>query len=189
MACTLFGLTPEESLVGVTRTAARALGMADRVGTLAVGRAGRFSRLGHRPSSGTGLRIRRQSAAADRFFAGTCSNCYSGAVSRRYVPTPWSHFNRTSSEHVAVNPHARIPIVTTRPRMIRAPRARRQRTAKSWLTEAASADADEQPRPGRGRAAGGPGGLRRHRPGGTRLAVLRRDRRRAQTAGRRRDAA
>ena len=36
MACTLFGLTPEEALAGVTRNAARALGLADR-GTLAVG--------------------------------------------------------------------------------------------------------------------------------------------------------
>ncbi len=36
MACTLFGLTPEEALAGVTRNAARALGLADR-GTLAAG--------------------------------------------------------------------------------------------------------------------------------------------------------
>ena len=36
MACTLFRLTPEEALAGVTRNAARALGLADR-GTLAVG--------------------------------------------------------------------------------------------------------------------------------------------------------
>ncbi len=36
MACTLFGLTPEEALAGVTRNAARALGLADR-GRLAVG--------------------------------------------------------------------------------------------------------------------------------------------------------
>jgi imidazolonepropionase len=37
MGCTLFGLTPEEALAGVTRNAARALGLSDR-GTLAVGR-------------------------------------------------------------------------------------------------------------------------------------------------------
>ncbi len=37
MGCTLFGLTPEEALAGVTRNAARALGLADR-GTLAPGR-------------------------------------------------------------------------------------------------------------------------------------------------------
>ena len=36
MACTLFRLTPRESLAGVTRHAAQALGLTDR-GTLAVG--------------------------------------------------------------------------------------------------------------------------------------------------------
>jgi imidazolonepropionase len=36
MACTLFGLTPEEALAGATRHAARALGLSDR-GTIAVG--------------------------------------------------------------------------------------------------------------------------------------------------------
>jgi imidazolonepropionase len=36
MACTLFGMTPSEALAGVTRHAARALGLADR-GTLAPG--------------------------------------------------------------------------------------------------------------------------------------------------------
>jgi imidazolonepropionase len=38
MACTLFGLTPEEALAGVTRNAARALGLADEIGTLEVGK-------------------------------------------------------------------------------------------------------------------------------------------------------
>jgi imidazolonepropionase len=38
MACTLFGLTPEESLCGVTRHAARALGAAHDIGTLEVGK-------------------------------------------------------------------------------------------------------------------------------------------------------
>jgi imidazolonepropionase len=37
MACTLFGLTPEEALAGITRHAARALGLDDR-GTLSVGK-------------------------------------------------------------------------------------------------------------------------------------------------------
>ncbi len=37
IACTLFRLTPEEALAGVTRHAARALGLDDR-GTLAAGR-------------------------------------------------------------------------------------------------------------------------------------------------------
>jgi imidazolonepropionase len=34
MACTLFRLTPEESLAGVTRHAAKALGLEKRIGTL-----------------------------------------------------------------------------------------------------------------------------------------------------------
>jgi imidazolonepropionase len=38
MACTLFRLTPEEALAGVTRVAARALGVAGEVGTLEVGK-------------------------------------------------------------------------------------------------------------------------------------------------------
>jgi imidazolonepropionase len=38
MACTLFGLTPEEALAGVTRQAARALGSLDEIGTLEVGK-------------------------------------------------------------------------------------------------------------------------------------------------------
>jgi len=37
MACTLFRLTPEEALAGVTRNAAKALGWQDRVGQLSVG--------------------------------------------------------------------------------------------------------------------------------------------------------
>jgi imidazolonepropionase len=39
MACTLFGLTPEEALHGVTRNAARALGIAAETGTLEAGKA------------------------------------------------------------------------------------------------------------------------------------------------------
>jgi len=38
MACRLFGLTPDEALAGVTRTAARALGLADECGTLEPGK-------------------------------------------------------------------------------------------------------------------------------------------------------
>jgi imidazolonepropionase len=38
MACTLFGLTPEEALAGVTRNAARALGVLEDVGTIEVGK-------------------------------------------------------------------------------------------------------------------------------------------------------
>ncbi|MBV9930930.1 MAG: imidazolonepropionase [Alphaproteobacteria bacterium] len=39
MACTLFGLTPEEALAGMTRNAAKALGLEREVGTLAAGKA------------------------------------------------------------------------------------------------------------------------------------------------------
>lgn len=38
MACTLFGLTPEEALAGATRNAARALGLGHEIGTLEVGK-------------------------------------------------------------------------------------------------------------------------------------------------------
>ena len=39
MACTLFRLTPEEALAGMTRHGARALGLADEIGTLEIGKA------------------------------------------------------------------------------------------------------------------------------------------------------
>jgi imidazolonepropionase len=42
MACVLFGLTPEDSLAGATREAAKALGRADRLGTLTVGKQADF---------------------------------------------------------------------------------------------------------------------------------------------------
>lgn len=38
MACTLFRMTPEEALAGVTRHAAKALGVAERVGTIEIGK-------------------------------------------------------------------------------------------------------------------------------------------------------
>ena len=43
MACTLFRMTPEEALAGVTRSAAKALGMAESHGTLEVGKAADFA--------------------------------------------------------------------------------------------------------------------------------------------------
>jgi imidazolonepropionase len=39
MACTLFGLTPEEAIAGMTLNAARALGLAHEVGSIAAGKA------------------------------------------------------------------------------------------------------------------------------------------------------
>src|SRR4051794_10440941 len=39
MACTLFGLTPEEALAGMTRNGAQALGLADETGTISAGKA------------------------------------------------------------------------------------------------------------------------------------------------------
>jgi imidazolonepropionase len=39
MACTLFGLTPEEALAGMTINAARALGLEQEIGTIAAGKA------------------------------------------------------------------------------------------------------------------------------------------------------
>jgi imidazolonepropionase len=39
MACTLFGLTPEEALAGMTVNAAKALGLEEETGTIAVGKA------------------------------------------------------------------------------------------------------------------------------------------------------
>jgi len=39
MACTLFGLTPEEALAGMTRAGAQALGLAEEAGTISAGKA------------------------------------------------------------------------------------------------------------------------------------------------------
>ena len=39
MACTLFGLTPEEAIAGMTVNAARALGLASQIGSIAAGKA------------------------------------------------------------------------------------------------------------------------------------------------------
>jgi imidazolonepropionase len=42
MGCTLFGLTPEETLAGATVHAAKALGMGDTHGTLEIGKVADF---------------------------------------------------------------------------------------------------------------------------------------------------
>jgi imidazolonepropionase len=39
MACTLFGLTPEEALAGMTRAGAKALGLEQEIGTISPGKA------------------------------------------------------------------------------------------------------------------------------------------------------
>ena len=43
MGCTLFGLTPEEALAGMTREGARALGLQHDIGTLEVGKVADFA--------------------------------------------------------------------------------------------------------------------------------------------------
>ncbi|SQC92708.1 Imidazolonepropionase [Cedecea neteri] len=50
MACTLFGLTPEEALAGVTLNAARALGISEKTGTLEAGKEASFVAVGDRSS-------------------------------------------------------------------------------------------------------------------------------------------
>ena len=43
MACTLFGLTPEEALDGMTINAASALGLAHEIGSIAAGKTPTFA--------------------------------------------------------------------------------------------------------------------------------------------------
>lgn len=43
MACTIFRFTPEEALIGITRNAAKALGLQDEIGTLEVGKRAEMS--------------------------------------------------------------------------------------------------------------------------------------------------
>ncbi len=64
------------------------------------------------------------------------------------------------------------------PREVRAPRGLELQLPR-LAAGGAAADADEQPRPGGGRAPRRPRRLRRHRPGGALVGRLRRDRRRA----------
>ena len=71
----------------------------------------------------------------------------------------------------------------------RASGARRRPVLPRLAAGGRAADADEQPRPRRGRAPRRPGGLRRHRARGALVGGVRRDRGHAAHAGRRRDAA
>ena len=79
MACTLFGLTPEEALSGTTRNAARALGLQDEVGTIAVGKRADLAfwqverpaelcyGVGANPNAGVMFRGRMRAAAGTTF--------------------------------------------------------------------------------------------------------------------------
>ena len=84
MACTLFRLTPEEALAGVTRHGARALGLHDRIGTLEAGKDADFVvwaisepaelayALGANPCRGQawpGGQVRAQNSPHERFEA------------------------------------------------------------------------------------------------------------------------
>ena len=63
MACTLFGLTPEEAIAGMTINAARALGLAHEIGTIEAGKAAdlcvwRVERTVRNSAIGSGCRAR-----------------------------------------------------------------------------------------------------------------------------------
>ena len=70
MACTLFAMTPEEALAGVTREAARALGLTESHGTLAVGMAADFAIWG----------IQRPAELSYRLGANPCQAVVRGGV-------------------------------------------------------------------------------------------------------------
>ena len=63
MAATLFGMTVTECIAGVTREAARALGLVDEVGTLEPGKWGRFRHLEYRAAGRARLSHGLQPAA------------------------------------------------------------------------------------------------------------------------------
>jgi imidazolonepropionase len=72
MACTLFGLTPEEALAGATRHAARALGLQEEVGTLEVGKRADFAL----------WRIERPAELAYNLGANPCQGVVFGGCAR-----------------------------------------------------------------------------------------------------------
>ncbi|WP_246479676.1 imidazolonepropionase [Niveibacterium microcysteis] len=71
MACTLFRLTPQDALAGITREAARALGLADR-GTLAIGQRADFAL----------WRIGEPAALAYALGARPLAACWIGGIKR-----------------------------------------------------------------------------------------------------------
>ena len=172
MACTLFGLTPEEALAGMTRKRRAALGLQDEIGTISAGKAADLCvwRIG-RPAElcywiGLPGPERRIVAGEDAVI-----------VASRLDPRPTlledqRHCirRRDNSRHIAAPTGTEI-------------------SCKSWTTEAAMRMLMNNLDPGRRRGARGAGRLWRHRPGGARLGKLRRDRRDAEAARGRRDPA
>ncbi len=73
MGCTLFGLTPREALAGVTRNAARALGLQDEIGTLEVGKRADFAL----------YRVERPAELCYNLGANPCAGVVHGGIARR----------------------------------------------------------------------------------------------------------
>ncbi len=74
MGCTLFGLTPHESLAGVTRHAAQALGLEEEIGTLEIGKRADFAL----------YRIDRPAELCYNLGANPCAGVIYGGVARRF---------------------------------------------------------------------------------------------------------
>jgi imidazolonepropionase len=74
MGCTLFGLTPHEALAGVTRHAARALGLQAEIGTLEIGKRADFAL----------YRIDRPAELCYNLGANPCTGVVYGGVARRF---------------------------------------------------------------------------------------------------------
>jgi len=78
MGCTLFGLTPHEAIAGVTRNAARALGVQDEVGTLEVGKRADFAL----------YRIDRPAELCYNLGANPCAGVVYGGIARLEADGP-----------------------------------------------------------------------------------------------------